>query len=259
MDRSLEILLCRPFVSEGHLRVYSEITARSAFMRCVAAATDIDCLLRLYKAHFCFRTCPPFISYATYASGTIHARMAAQQPAASQCSRMLRHCLEVLAEQQEECHAPRQFLKMLLLLAKRLGVDVGTGIKASKSRTDYDNDPHVFESEVGPESQSEHSMTHDSLRSTGSRDMDLQDLDWDAITGSFAPDPQSHANLGSPTPDVSAAMNNIAEGSIGTFTSQNDDMAWNPSDIDFDTFLTANTDGTEVSLDSLFGFGTSTG
>lgn len=172
---------------------------------------------------------------------------------------MLRHCLEVLAEQQEECHAPRQFLKMLLLLAKRLGVDVGTGIKASKSRTDYDNDPHVFESEVGPESQSEHSMTHDSLRSTGSRDMDLQDLDWDAITGSFAPDPQSHANLGSPTPDVSAAMNNIAEGSIGTFTSQNDDMAWNPSDIDFDTFLTANTDGTEVSLDSLFGFGTSTG
>lgn len=251
MDRSLEILLCRPFVSEGHLRVHSDITARSAFVRCVAAAVDINRLLRLYKAHFCLRTSPPFISYATYSSGTIHARMAAQQSAGSESSRMLRRCLEVLAEQQKECHASRQFLKTLLLLAKRLGVDVGTGIKASRSRTDDDGGPE-------PDSQDEGSMAYNGLCSSESQDTDLQDLDWGAITSSFSLEPQPNASSIFPTSDVSSAKTSFAESSIGTCTLPDADTAWNPPDIDFDTFLTANIDGTEVSLDSLFGFDTST-
>ena len=125
MYHALTILLSRPFLSEGHLQALSKEHTGLAFTACVTAATEIDAILRLYKTKFCLKTCPYFISYATYASGTIHARVAAQRPAGSQSQQMLRHCLEVLSEQQKECHAPRQSMKTLLGLAKRLSVDVG--------------------------------------------------------------------------------------------------------------------------------------
>lgn len=101
--------------------------------------------MKLYKQHFCLKSCPYFISYATYASGTIHARVAAQRPIGSPFHQMFRRCLEILATQQEQRHAPRQSMKALLRLAKSLNVDVGSGLTAAISRTDRrdDNQPPV--------------------------------------------------------------------------------------------------------------------
>ncbi|KAI7764589.1 hypothetical protein LZL87_003794 [Fusarium oxysporum] len=75
--------------------------------------------------HFCFRTAPYFISYATYVSATIHVRMAAQKSAGSQAHLCLRNCLEILSEQQTWCHAPKRTMKILLGTMNRLGVNVG--------------------------------------------------------------------------------------------------------------------------------------
>ncbi|KAI1009019.1 hypothetical protein LB504_001940 [Fusarium proliferatum] len=122
---SLIILIYRPFLSEGHLTSVSGIAAPEAFFNCVTAAIEIHQILQIYKQHFCFRTAPYFISYATYVSATIHVRMAAQRSPGSQAHACLRNCLEILSEQQTWCHAPKQTLKILLGIMNRLGVNVG--------------------------------------------------------------------------------------------------------------------------------------
>ncbi|KAH7158478.1 fungal-specific transcription factor domain-containing protein, partial [Fusarium sp. MPI-SDFR-AT-0072] len=122
---SLIILIYRPFLSEGHLTSVSATVAPEAFFNCVTAAIKIHQILLLYRQHFCFRTAPYFISYATYVSATIHVRMAAQKSAGSQAHLCLRNCLEILSEQQTWCHAPKRTMKILLGTMNRLGVNVG--------------------------------------------------------------------------------------------------------------------------------------
>ncbi|KAF5601681.1 Nit-4-like protein [Fusarium subglutinans] len=122
---SLIILIYRPFLSEGHLTSVSATVAPEAFFNCVTAAIETHQILLVYKQHFCFRTAPYFISYATYVSATIHVRMAAQKSPGSQAHLCLRNCLEILSEQQTWCHAPKRTMKILFGIMKRLGVNVG--------------------------------------------------------------------------------------------------------------------------------------
>ncbi|KAF4337140.1 nitrogen assimilation transcription factor nit-4 [Fusarium beomiforme] len=122
---SMIILIYRPFLSEGHLTSVSATVAPKAFCNCVMAAIEIHQTLQLYKQHFCFKTAPYFISYATYVSATIHVRLAAQKSPGSQAHVCLRTCLEILAEQQTWCHAPKRTMKILLGIMNHLGVYVG--------------------------------------------------------------------------------------------------------------------------------------
>ncbi|PVH97473.1 hypothetical protein DM02DRAFT_730552 [Periconia macrospinosa] len=184
MYYSLIIILFRPFVSDGHLQTLDPSNANSAFTTCANAATQINNILNLYKQHFCLKTCPYFISYATYASGTIHARIAAQNLAGSQSRKMLLHCLDVLSQQQVQCHAPRQSLKILLVLAKRLGVNVGT-VTAAWSRTDTDADDQFPEFAPTNCFQLIHEPTTIELNEISGLDANLDALDIDAIMRSF--------------------------------------------------------------------------
>ena len=124
MYHSLIILLHRPFVSEGHLHSASSLTAQEALSHCVSAACEIHNLLQLYRQHFCMKTAPYFTSYATYVCATIQARIAAQKGMNSVSGKCLRTCLEVLTEQQAECHAPRRIRKILIQLVQRLGLQI---------------------------------------------------------------------------------------------------------------------------------------
>lgn len=145
MYHALTILLHRPFVSGGHLgRDAADTLARDALAHCDGAATQIDAVLRCYKTAYCIQSPPYLVSYATYVSATMHARIAVtatqqqQQPAGPDCSvahRRLRNCLEILTGHQERCHAPRRTLAILLKLMARLEVDVGRGFLADVSRT----------------------------------------------------------------------------------------------------------------------------
>ncbi|OAA69333.1 Transcription factor [Akanthomyces lecanii RCEF 1005] len=124
MYDSLIILLHRPFVSEGHLQSTSSFTTREAFSHCVAAAFEVHGMIQLYRQHFCVKTVPYFMSYATYVSATIHARLASLKGMNSLAGKCLRDCLNVLAEQQTKCHAPRRTLRILKQLVRRLGLRV---------------------------------------------------------------------------------------------------------------------------------------
>lgn len=124
MYDSLIILLHRPFVSEGHLQSSSSFTAQEAFSHCVTAAFEVHGMLQLYRQHFCVKTVPYFMSYATYVSATIHARLASLKGMDSLAGQCLRTCLDVLAQQQTKCHAPRRTLRILKQLLMRLGLRV---------------------------------------------------------------------------------------------------------------------------------------
>ena len=124
MYNSLIILLHRPFVTEGHLHSASSLTAQEALSHCVSAACEIYNLLQLYRQHFCMKTAPYFTSYATYVCATIQARIAALKGMSSGSGKCLRTCLEVLTEQQTQCHAPRRIRKILIQLVQRLGLQV---------------------------------------------------------------------------------------------------------------------------------------
>jgi hypothetical protein len=245
MYHSLTILLFRPFVSEGHLQALSNTHTTSAFAECASAATQIDAVLHLYKRHFCLKTCPYFISYATYASGTIHARIAAQKPLGSHAQQMLRHCLEVLSEQQKECHAPRQSMKTLLMLARRLGVDVGTGLRAEKSR---------MEDGVDDQTPAPYSRMLDGIASNepmGPPDVGggLQEFDIAAITSSFVFDASAGSSGGQ---ERSPVMNDAGLQNVNSC--RDTSSTWDNPDFDLDEFLAANTNGDNQFFDPLFGF-----
>ncbi|KAK5707378.1 hypothetical protein LTR17_020774 [Elasticomyces elasticus] len=141
MHYALIILLNRPFVSDGHLQGLSNSSATVAFTACATAAAEIDSILRLYKRDFCLKSCPYPISYATYVSGTIHVRIAARKPAGSRAHASLELCLQILKEQQERCHAPRQSMAILLELMRKLEVNVGQKFVAMVSRSDVHQGP----------------------------------------------------------------------------------------------------------------------
>jgi hypothetical protein len=248
MYHSLTILLFRPFVSEGHLQALSNTYTTSAFAECAGAATEIDAILHLYKQHFCLKTCPYFISYATYASGTIHARIAAQKPSGSNSQQMLRHCLEVLSEQQKECHAPRQSMKTLLMLARRLGVDVGTGLRAEKSRMeDSDNNQTP-----APYSGTFDGVAGDEPMGPLDFSADLQDFDIAAITSSFVSDPSDQPVIIGEGQGRLPIMNDAGAQDAGPC--RDTSSTWDIPDFDFDEFLAANMTGDGQFFDPLFGF-----
>lgn len=119
---TLEILLHRPFVSDGHLRGLSS-AAPLAFNICVSAASSIDQILRCYREAFSTRLAPYTLSYATYVSATIHARVAVQSPPGSQAHASLQMCVSTLKEHQETSLGPKRALGVILNLMRRVGID----------------------------------------------------------------------------------------------------------------------------------------
>lgn len=114
-------------MSGSHLQSAGEAIANESFGKCVSAAANVDLLLRQYQKHFCVRSAPYHLSYATYVSATIHLRIAAQNRAGSDAHRRLENCLDLLTEHQVLCNASRRCLKILKNLMRRLGVDVRGG------------------------------------------------------------------------------------------------------------------------------------
>ncbi|UKZ91391.1 uncharacterized protein TrAFT101_006372 [Trichoderma asperellum] len=125
MFYALVILLHRPFVSEGHLSSTTRSSTYHASSLCENAASNIDTMLRRYKKHWCMKSPPYFVSYATYVSATIHVRIAAERSPASEAYKRLQNCLEILSEHQRTSRAPRRSMDILARLMRRLNVDVG--------------------------------------------------------------------------------------------------------------------------------------
>lgn len=69
---SLVILLHRPLVSDGHLRLL--VPPESSWNRCTEAAREITQLLLRYESAYTLRSAPYLLGYALYVACTIHVR-----------------------------------------------------------------------------------------------------------------------------------------------------------------------------------------
>lgn len=121
---TLEILLHRPFVSDGHLRSVSPSAAAAAFNTCVYAAKTIDQILSCYGRRFSMKSAPYILSYATYVSATIHARVAGQSPPDSQAHASLQRCVLTLTEHQESSLGPKKALEVIQTLIRAVRIDI---------------------------------------------------------------------------------------------------------------------------------------
>ncbi|EED14997.1 nitrogen assimilation transcription factor nirA, putative [Talaromyces stipitatus ATCC 10500] len=188
MYYSLIILLHRPFVSDGHINASSASVIWDAFTTCAAAASGIDAVLRVFLQHFCITTVPYFMSYATYVSGTIHVRIAAQSGRNSEAYKSLQSCLDILSQQQSICRAPRRARRILLGLAKRLNVDI------DESPTSVEEARPAMLRENAPVVPSINADFNTSTLQNQQSDFDLlmSGLDIDAIIQSFDFD---HSNM----------------------------------------------------------------
>lgn len=196
MYYSLIILLYRPFVSDGHVNAISPSAIRDAFTTCAAAASGIDATLRVYLQRFCITTVPYFMSFATYVSGTIHVRIAAQSGRESEAYKSLENCLDILSQQQSVCRAPRRARRILLGLARRLNVHIDDS-SASMGNTRMNSDTNLD------------APMHASTLENPQSDFELlmSGLDIDAIIQSFEFDQSSMMNQAEHMNSSSAATN----------------------------------------------------
>lgn len=79
---SLVILLHRPFISDGHLRLSNAPVHSSCWDRCSGAARCITSISTAYRATYGLAGAPYVLGYAAYVACTIHVRNAAAAAAA---------------------------------------------------------------------------------------------------------------------------------------------------------------------------------
>ncbi|PVH68147.1 hypothetical protein DL98DRAFT_507068 [Cadophora sp. DSE1049] len=130
------ILLHRPFVSGASLHSEYLTVALDAFSACTTAAFEVDKILRLYEQSFCLKATPYIISYATYASATIHARTASQNPPSPNAHKALQHCLHVLEVHESVCWSAKRAKRVVDRLIADLGV-VLDGVILENSTPDF--------------------------------------------------------------------------------------------------------------------------
>ncbi|KAI9705225.1 MAG: hypothetical protein M1820_005372 [Bogoriella megaspora] len=196
-----QILALQPFVSEGHLHSDTTLTL-DAFAVCATAASRIDTILHIYQKHFCNKTAPYFISYATYVSATIHVRIAAQRGPESEAYRSLKHCLGVLWDQRQ-CLAPKAARVILLGLMRRLGVSF-----QNKSSEDSNGTQTMRSALDNAAPEGELASEQVALSEWGHQlDFTLSDIDMDAILQSFDVEQQDHASISQPSTFWESATN----------------------------------------------------
>ena len=95
---SLVILLHRPFMSDGNLRLTSP--PANSWKKCTIAARNITSIMRAYRSAYTLREAPNLASYAAYVACTIHVRNAALEGGRGTESswRMLEETLVMLDE-----------------------------------------------------------------------------------------------------------------------------------------------------------------
>jgi hypothetical protein len=169
---------------------------------------------------------------------------------------MLRHCLEVLSEQQKECHAPRQSMKTLLRLAKRLGVDVGADLRAERSRAEGsgDGDDIVHVSDSTPQQHAPNKVTNNNSWDNMRFAADLDEIDMAAVVDSFVFDPSEQ-----PVFDAMGSgefpTKNCAETQVtGRYVAGEINEPEISQSVNLESLFAANEGSTEDFFDSLFGF-----
>ncbi|BCR82761.1 uncharacterized protein ACHE_10163S [Aspergillus chevalieri] len=118
---TLVILSERPFITDSHS---SSIVAHESITASTAAANQTVQILRDYAQHYSIGSAPYVLSYATYVSATIHARIVAHKGKGSVSFQSLIFCLKTLEDQTDIYTAAVKARQNLDRLMDHLGVSI---------------------------------------------------------------------------------------------------------------------------------------
>ena len=114
---SLIILLRRPFISGGHLRL--TIAPEASWKRCTSAAKSITSIVLEYRTAYALQAAPYVLSYALYVVCMIHVRnAAAERNRALDQSSMLAsslRCLDELCKTNPSVTGPVSIIRRLMV------------------------------------------------------------------------------------------------------------------------------------------------
>ncbi|KAJ5748297.1 Mediator complex subunit Med10 [Penicillium nucicola] len=118
----LIILVHRPLITGSHGGVINTTTAHESVNACTSAANQIVQILHDYSQHFSLSSAPYMLSYATYISATIHARIVAQKGSNSTVFQSLMLCRNILVEHTRLYAAAEKAKENLDRLISHLGI-----------------------------------------------------------------------------------------------------------------------------------------
>ncbi|KAJ5166231.1 uncharacterized protein N7482_005012, partial [Penicillium canariense] len=184
LSNVLTILSQRPLFigsNRGHARDPS--TAYEAINMCTTAANQIVQILRDYSQNFSITTAPYMLSYATYISATIHARIVAQKGRNSNSFHSLLLCRNVLREHRRLYGAAGKAVANLDKLVGHLGIDITEEGEKGTSVVGSADQLLAQETMSGPDQADAPEQTVE----MGSPQLNwgLSDLDLEAIAQSF--------------------------------------------------------------------------
>ena len=188
----LIILVHRPLITGGHGGVINSATAHESVNACTAAANQIVQILHDYSQHFSLSTAPYMLSYATYISATIHARIVAQKGSNSTVFQSLVLCRNILVEHRRLYAAAGKARENLDKLISHLGISADENERSSDSMQSFPRENLImdestnFAADMG---------LADRALEFGSplMNLELSDLDLEAIAQGFQVDVESHS------------------------------------------------------------------
>ncbi|CAI7620932.1 unnamed protein product [Penicillium crustosum] len=191
----LIILVHRPLII-GHDGVINSTTAHESVNACTAAANQIVQILHDYSQHFSLNSAPYMLSYATYISATIHARIVAQKGSNSTVFQSLILCRNIIAEHTRLYSAAEKARENLEKLIAHLGISVTddnihTGSPGS-SQNNLPSEQMLVDESMNVTRESgvaDRALEFGSSLTT----LELSDLDLEAIAQGFQVDVESHS------------------------------------------------------------------
>lgn len=190
MYHVLQILLHRPFVSEGHLQSALPTVALDCFSSCVAAADCIAQYLESFNRAHTFKKLPYFLFYASYVSATIHVRIAAQKQLETNAYAYLRTCFLVFDEDPEHNTAAAKAKAVVQQLMDRMGVKLPYEgpLQSASTRVRQDSIPRsrntTQKRNKDKEKQADQGFDAD-FGPSQLQEWDYGDLDFEAVLQSF--------------------------------------------------------------------------
>ncbi|KAJ5130877.1 Mediator complex subunit Med10 [Penicillium bovifimosum] len=191
----LIILVHRPLII-GHDGVINSTTAHESVNACTAAANQIVQILHDYSQHFSLSSAPYMLSYATYISATIYARIVAQKGSNSNVFQSLVLCRNILSEHTRLYSAAEKAKGNLDKLISHLEISAADDSqRAGGFGNSFPRENAVMDGMEESRSLARDAGFGDRVLDFGSplMDVELSDLDLEAIAQGFQVDIEPHS------------------------------------------------------------------
>lgn len=181
----LIILSQRPLFTGSYSQATGQGAAYESVNVCTTAANQIVQILRDYSRHFSISSAPYMLSYATYISATIHARIVAQKGRNSNSFQSLLLCRTILKEHQCLYAAAGKARANLDKLVAHLKISITKDDELMSNSAANGTNPHFIVQETLPAFGTSTLAPQIVELQSPQLDWELSDLDLEAIAQGF--------------------------------------------------------------------------